>query len=101
MLEFGNELFKAVLIASTAFTGITGVVIWQAMGNGSSAPVQKWFGWCLVFSFVIGAAVVLLTVLWFLGTGQSKWEGPLATGLLVIQVYLFLVVPARFIARII
>ncbi len=96
MVEVGNELMMAVLVASTAFAGLTGVVIWQVMQNGS--VVGRALRWCLGLSFFLGTLATLFAILWFMGIVTQL--GCLAPGCVVLQIYTFSAVPARFICSI-
>lgn len=70
MLEFQTQFMMGILIASTAFVGLTGVVIGQMM--------QQWLagrharkGGLLVWSIVLGIAAVLAVLSWFFTWGMK------------------------------
>jgi len=64
MLQFQTQFMMGILIASTAFAGLTGVVIGQMMQQwlaGRHAPK----GGLLLWSIVLGIAAVLSVLSWF------------------------------------
>lgn len=99
--EVQNELMMAVIVASTAFAGLIGLIIWQVMQNG--AVVGKRLRVCLCLSCFFGICAASLGIVWFYFgelTCFGYWAGRLAVVLVILQIWLSVELPARFMGSI-
>jgi len=85
--EYAKELMMVVLVASTAFTALTGVVIGQVMASGTKTKREK-RKQLLVKSCALGIAVVLVVIIWFLYF-PTRLVAIIAALLFLIQMLLF------------
>ena len=77
-MESQSELMMAVIVASTAFAGLTGVTIGQITSPLSSRltnMARKRLRQPLEHSFYLGLAAILLAILWFLPLCVGTAEG--------------------------
>ena len=94
-----GDLMMGVLVASTAFCGLTGVVIGQIKESNMIAFSRKQMKLILSVSFVLGVGAVLLAILWFLTPVQTTSRlSPLVVcpWFLFVQVILFVAVVVDF-----
>ncbi len=94
-----KELMMGVLIASTAFCGLTGVVIGQIKESNLGIFRKKPMRLFLLASFVLGVVTVVFTITWFSAPFQStSWHSPtvLCPWLLFVQIILFITIIVDF-----
>jgi len=98
MQELQIELMMAVIVASTAFAGLMGIIIWQIMQN--DLVIGRLFKTFLCISFLFGiiAALLALGYLYFTEPTYARfWYGKLAMLSFTFQIIFSLVLPLRFI----
>lgn len=94
MLEHQNELAMAVLVASTAFAGLTGVVIGQITQHKLPISTTKRLKNSLQWSFMAGVIAASLAIFWFVK--PCIWTVGVAAIGLVFQISLFWPIVYRF-----
>lgn len=90
---YENELMMGVIVASTAFCGLTGVVIGQVKEAKMSCFMIKPLKIVLSISFLCGVLAVLLAIIWFpSGLSSTEWHSPtiLSPWLLFMQIIFFM-----------
>ena len=72
MPEYPSDLMMAVVVASTAFVGLTGVILGQLTWTTarSSEQVPAWLRQNLIYSSLAGIVAVFLGILWFVCGSQ-------------------------------
>jgi hypothetical protein len=94
MGPYDKELMMAILTASTALAGLTGVVIGQIRQSKLTARSRFCFSGLLVITFVFAGIAIARAINW-LGSPED-WESQEARCYFEIQLVLFLVVATAF-----
>ena len=99
MNEYLGDLMMGVLIASTAFCGLTGVVIGQIRERESEIARRKAMVGFLSASFFFGVIAILFTIMWFSAPStEISWLSPtvISPWALFAQIVLFVSVIVDF-----
>jgi len=91
---YDKELMMAVLTASTALAGLTGVVIGQIVQSGLVNRMKFWLRIPLIFSFLLAILAVTYAIAWF--TSPSDLDKVVSLLLFAGQLVLFSAVSATF-----
>jgi len=94
MIESLNQLMSAVLVASTAFLGLTLVHLAQLKTGVIDKKELKRSRRPILWSFIAGIFTVLLAILYF--TNYSPWGALPTTIAVIIQINLFWPEVVRF-----
>ena len=88
------QLMMAIIVASAALFGLTGVVIGQAresrLRNHKQESITKGLTWVLGFL----AFTMIVAIFWFYS--PQEWEKNLAIGTLILEVIAFLLLAGAF-----
>ncbi len=93
MLEYPVELMMAVVVASTAFAALTGVVIGQVIESKAKIK-KKERKQLLIISCGLGVLATALVISWFVS--HNNWVGTLAVIIFLVQMILFWVTALTF-----
>jgi hypothetical protein len=63
---YEKELMMAILTASTALAGLTGVVIGQIVQSGLATKIKFWLKVPLIFSFLLALLAVMYAISWLI-----------------------------------
>ena len=88
------ELMMAVIVASTALTGLAGVVMGQITKSELTRNDIRWSRWVIVFSFLLSVLAVLSAMVWF--RTESLYCSNFALGCFGGQLALFSSVASAF-----
>jgi hypothetical protein len=94
-----SNLMMGVLIAATAFCGLTGVVVGQIRKANLDISDKKDLLKSLLASFISGIIAILLTIMWFSAPTVDIRSLPfnlLSPALFMLQAILFVVVILSF-----
>ncbi|GEM_PF-3587834 len=89
-VDYLGDLMTGVLIASTAFCGLTGILIGQ-IKQGGLATVRGAVG-AISASFILGVIAILFAIIWFSApSADISWISPrvIAPWSLFLQIILF------------
>jgi hypothetical protein len=79
MVAYANDLMAGVIVAASAFAGLTVVMFAYIVNSKSLVRIGK-------VSFICGILVVVFAILWFY-FGQIWWVSVIAVVLLIVQMY--------------
>lgn len=94
MIESLGQLMSGVLVACTAFLGLSLVYLGQLRTNGAETEELRQSRQRIGWSFLIGVLTIFWIILWL--TNHWPWGALLATILLIFQISLFFPEVLRF-----
>lgn len=90
-----NEAIMAILVASTAFSGLTGVIVGQVIKEKLQL---QWMGIrnLLILSGGLGVLVAALSVIWLAVSGRNEYLAWALIGIFIFQLLLFWIAASSY-----